>query len=103
MDFVSARKDKIKFFCDVHSFSQFILVPWGYTKEKAPGHDDLYEMAALVRFLLAYRQDLAAISCFRPTKHSIKFTRRTTRSDVCPACSIMHMVAPSTGVSELLE
>ena len=36
-DFVMAHKDQIKFYQTLHSYSQLVLMPWGYTSEPAPG------------------------------------------------------------------
>ena len=36
-DFIIARKDNIKYFQTLHSYSQLILFPWGYTSDPAPG------------------------------------------------------------------
>ena len=44
-DFILAHKDQIKFFNTIHSYSQLILLPWGFTTENAPGYDKLMNMA----------------------------------------------------------
>lgn len=44
-DFVSANKDQIKFYQTLHSYSQLILFPWGYTTEQAPGYDAMLDLA----------------------------------------------------------
>jgi len=44
-DWVLARKDSIKFFQSLHSYSQLILIPWGYTTETAPGYYAMLDMA----------------------------------------------------------
>lgn len=36
-DFLLAHKDQVKYFQTLHSYSQLILFPWGYTEENAPG------------------------------------------------------------------
>merc|ERR1711892_1034128 len=43
-DFVSAHKDQIKFYQTLHSYSQLILMPWGYTYENAPGYDAMFDL-----------------------------------------------------------
>lgn len=44
-DFVWARKDQIKFFNTIHSYSQLILLPWGFSYENAPGYNNLLNLA----------------------------------------------------------
>merc|ERR1711992_74519 len=44
-DFVSARKDRIVFYQTLHSYSQLILFPWGYTTTPAPGYDAMNDLA----------------------------------------------------------
>lgn len=44
-DWVAARKDRIVFFQTLHSYSQLILFPWGYTETPAPGYDAMYDLA----------------------------------------------------------
>jgi len=43
-DFVTAHKDKIKFYQTLHSYSQLILMPWGYTTTNAPGYDAMFDL-----------------------------------------------------------
>jgi len=43
-DYVSARKDQIKFYQTLHSYSQLILMPWGYTTANAPGYDAMFDL-----------------------------------------------------------
>ena len=38
-DFILAHKDQIKFFNTLHSYGQFILLPWGFTRTEAPDHE----------------------------------------------------------------
>ena len=47
-DFVYAHKDQIKFFNTIHSYSQLILLPWGFTYENAPGYEKLMALATKV-------------------------------------------------------
>merc|ERR1712066_141468 len=44
-DWVGARKDRIVFYQTLHSYSQLILIPWGYTETPAPGYDSMYDLA----------------------------------------------------------
>jgi len=43
-DFVNAHKDNIKFYQTLHSYSQLILMPWGYTTQHAPGYDAMLDL-----------------------------------------------------------
>jgi len=43
-DFVTDHKDKIKFYQTLHSYSQLILMPWGYTTSHAPGYDAMFDL-----------------------------------------------------------
>ena len=44
-DFVLERKDQIKFFNTIHSYSQLVLLPWGNSYDAAPGIDKMQAMA----------------------------------------------------------
>ena len=44
-DFVFERKDQIKFFNTIHSYSQLVLLPWGNSYDDAPGIDKMQAMA----------------------------------------------------------
>ena len=46
-DFILAHKDKIKFFNTLHSFGQYILLPWSYTNEPPtyPTYNRTFELA----------------------------------------------------------
>jgi len=44
-DFVLAHQDQIKFFQTLHSYSQLILFPWGYTEQPAPGYEAMLDLA----------------------------------------------------------
>ena len=44
-DFLSAHKDKIKYYVNLHSYSQLVLLPWGYTKDPMPVYDRYLEVA----------------------------------------------------------
>ena len=49
-DFVYAQKDQIKFFNTLHSYSQLILLPYGFTSNTdiVPGYDKIYNLATKV-------------------------------------------------------
>lgn len=40
-DFVMSKKDQIKLFLTFHSYSQLLLLPWGYDKVRTEDHDEL--------------------------------------------------------------
>ena len=44
-DFLTAHKDKIKFFNTIHSYMQMILLPWSHTAEPAPNIEELTRVA----------------------------------------------------------
>jgi len=43
-DFVWANKDQIKFFNTIHSFSQLILLPWGFSTTPPDNYDKLFAL-----------------------------------------------------------
>jgi len=43
-DFVNTHKDSIKFYQTLHSYSQLILMPWGYTYDNAPGYEAMLDL-----------------------------------------------------------
>jgi len=44
-DFLLARKDKLVFFNNIHSYSQLILLPWGFQQETPDDYDTMYGLA----------------------------------------------------------
>ena len=48
-DFLSKHKDTIKYYVNLHSYSQLVLLPWGYTEEPMPVYDRYLEVANKVR------------------------------------------------------
>jgi len=44
-DFILPRKDQIKFFNTIHSYSQLVLLPWGNSYDAAPGIDKMQALA----------------------------------------------------------
>uniref|UniRef100_A0A0A9XQJ7 Carboxypeptidase B n=2 Tax=Lygus hesperus TaxID=30085 RepID=A0A0A9XQJ7_LYGHE len=40
-DFIMDRSDQIKAYLSLHSYSQMLLLPWGYTKQSPKDYDDL--------------------------------------------------------------
>ena len=56
-DFLAAHKDTIKYYVNLHSYSQLVLLPWGYTKDPMPVYDRYLEVANRVshlKILLAF-------------------------------------------------
>ena len=46
-DWLTAHKDTIKFYNNVHSYSQLILLPWGWGYDEPDNYDDLFRVASL--------------------------------------------------------
>merc|ERR1711971_186713 len=44
-DFLIARKDKLVFYNSIHSYSQLILLPWGFQDETPDDYDNMYALA----------------------------------------------------------
>ena len=44
-DFLLKHKDTIKYYVNLHSYSQLVLLPWGYTEEPMPVYDRYLEVA----------------------------------------------------------
>jgi len=46
-DFVLAHKDNLKFFNTIHSYSQLVLIPYGFTSntDEVPGYDKIFDLA----------------------------------------------------------
>ena len=51
-DFVLAHKDNLKFFNTIHSYSQLVLIPYGFTSntDEVPGYDKIFDLATKVRY-----------------------------------------------------
>ena len=45
-DWLTANKDMIKFYNNIHSYSQLILLPWGFSYDEPDNQDDLYRVAS---------------------------------------------------------
>jgi hypothetical protein len=41
------RRDKIRFFNTIHSYSQLILLPWGFSYDLPSNYNDLESLANL--------------------------------------------------------
>lgn len=46
--FIDANAPEIKFFNSIHAYSQYILLPWGWTFDVAPNYDEMYAFAERV-------------------------------------------------------
>lgn len=44
-DWITAHKDTIKFYNNIHSYSQLVLLPWGWGYDEPENIDDLYRVA----------------------------------------------------------
>ena len=44
MKYVSKIKKNIKFHQSLHAYGQYIVFPWGYTNERIPDYDKLFEL-----------------------------------------------------------
>ena len=44
-DWLTNNKDNVKFYNNVHSYSQLILLPWGWGYDEPANIDDLYALA----------------------------------------------------------
>jgi hypothetical protein len=38
-DFLLKHNDTIKYYVNLHAYSQLILLPWGFTEERLPAYD----------------------------------------------------------------
>ncbi|KAM8976725.1 carboxypeptidase B2 [Pelodytes ibericus] len=45
VDFIKQEKDVVKGYISIHSYSQMVLFPYSYTKEKTKDHDELLSLA----------------------------------------------------------
>jgi len=43
--FILKRKEQIKFFNTIHSYSQLVLLPWGYTEKKPENYNAMLDLA----------------------------------------------------------
>jgi len=44
-DYVLSLNGAVKYYQTLHSYSQLVLIPWGYTSDLAPGYDAMYDLA----------------------------------------------------------
>lgn len=44
-DFILARKEQLVFYNSIHSYSQLILLPWGFQQETPDDYDQMYALA----------------------------------------------------------
>ena len=62
-DFLSKHKDTIKYYVNLHSYSQLVLLPWGFTKDPMPVYDRYLEVANEVHInFLYYKVPLSEFS-----------------------------------------
>ena len=53
-DFLSKHKDTIKYYVNLHSYSQLVLLPWGFTEDPMPVYDRYLEVANKVKYTFFY-------------------------------------------------
>jgi len=53
-DFLSKHKDTIKYYVNLHSYSQLVLLPWGFTEDPMPVYDRYLEVANEVHINFLY-------------------------------------------------
>ena len=53
-DFLSKHKDTIKYYVNLHSYSQLVLLPWGFTEDPMPVYDRYLEVAHEVHINFLY-------------------------------------------------
>ena len=44
-DFLEKHKDTVKYYVNLHSYSQLVLLPWGFTEDPMPVYDRYLEVA----------------------------------------------------------
>ena len=44
-DFILKNRDHIKYFQTLHSYSQLVILPWGYTEEHPDNYEKMLDMA----------------------------------------------------------
>jgi len=63
-DWLTANKDMIKFYNNVHSYSQLVLLPWGFGYDEPDNQEDLYRVANLANdALYAVHQKTYEVGC----------------------------------------
>jgi len=63
-DWLTANKDMIKFYNNIHSYSQLILLPWGFSYDEPDNQDDLYRVASTCNDdLYAVHQKTYEVGC----------------------------------------
>ena len=72
-DFLLEHKDQLKFYMNLHSYGEMVLLPWGYTYEKPDNIDQLTEVATLGADAMraGYRVGIffAALSLIHSSEH----------------------------------
>jgi len=63
-DFLTKHKDTIKYYVNVHSYSQLVLLPWGFTEDPMPVYDRYLEVANKAnKELYATHQKVYEVGC----------------------------------------
>ena len=50
--FLKSKKNNLKAYMDIHSYSQFWLIPWGYTKKPSPDHNELVGIVIIMIIII---------------------------------------------------
>ena len=45
-NFLESQGERLVGFLDIHSYSQILMFPWGYTKEQSSDHEELVNNVA---------------------------------------------------------
>ena len=51
-------RHKLVYYNSLHSYGQYILLPWAYTQEQAPNYQHLHDLALKVSFTFDLRTSL---------------------------------------------
>jgi len=62
-DFLLAHKDQLKFYMNLHSYGEMVLLPWAYTEEKPDNIDQLTEVATLGADAMKAGYQVGCIPC----------------------------------------
>jgi len=62
-DFLLEHKNQLKFYMNLHSYGEMVLLPWGYTDEKPDNIDQLTEVATLGADAMRAGYQVGCIPC----------------------------------------
>ena len=97
-DWLTAHKDTIKFYNNVHSYSQLILLPWGWGYDEPDNYDDLFRVASLANDALfdVHQKYYEVIKTLERTLQTLQhFLIRLAASRVfCMLLAVDHWTGP---------